>query len=240
MANILIIDDEESIRYTFATFISEEGHTVCTAQSYKEGMILIAEKEFDLIISDVIMGGRTGIDILQEVRQRHLLCPVVMVTGYPTIETAAEAVRLGAFDYIAKPVEQEAVLHITRLALEHKKVLEEKERYRAHLEAVFTSIEDGILSVDKELTVLEMNGAAGKICGLTRDQIGRDLSSSSIHCQEKFLEALKETVRNRRSVKIERFECHHDQGSLKIYTLSNLSTHRPPGFAHRCGHGGER
>jgi DNA-binding NtrC family response regulator len=168
MAEILVIDDEESIRYTFASFLSEEGHRVSTARNCAEGITQISEKAFDLVFTDIILGGRTGIDILRAARERNLICPVVMITGYPTVETASEAVRLGAFDYLSKPVEQEALLHITRLALEHKKVLGENEGYRAHLDAVFRSVEDGILTVDKELRVLEMNEAAGKICGLTR------------------------------------------------------------------------
>ncbi len=220
MAEILVIDDEESIRYTFASFLSEEGHAVTTASNYAEGLARISEKNFDLIFSDIILGGRTGIDILRETRERNLICPVVMVTGYPTVETAAEAVRLGAFDYLPKPVEQEALLHITRLALEHTRVLKENERYRAHLDAVFRSVEDGILTVDKDLTVLEMNDAAVKICGLSREDIGRDLAASSMHCKEKFLGALKETVAERKSVRIERFECAQGARTPKILTFS--------------------
>ena len=118
MANILVIDDEESIRYTFTNFLAGEGHIAVAACNYAEGLAQISESSFDLIFSDIILGGRTGIDILREVRARRQVCPVVMVTGYPTVETAAEAVRLGAFDYVQKPVEQDALLHITRLALE--------------------------------------------------------------------------------------------------------------------------
>jgi two-component system response regulator HydG len=99
-------------------------------------------------------------------------------------------------------------------------VLRENERYRAHLDAVFRSVEDGILTVDKELTVLEMNEAAGRICGLSRDEAGRDLASSSMHCKERFISALKETVEGRKSVRMERFECGQGAGPPKIITFS--------------------
>ncbi|MGE5808396.1 MAG: response regulator, partial [Nitrospirota bacterium] len=154
MAQILVIDDEESIRYTFASFLSEEGHAVTVARNFSEGLARLSEKGFDLIFSDIVLGGRTGIDILREAKERNPASPVVMITGFPTVETAAEAVRLGAFDYLPKPVEQEALLRIARLALEHNNVLRENEKYRAHLDAVFRSVEDGILTVDRELTVL--------------------------------------------------------------------------------------
>src|SRR5512143_1279752 len=186
MAEIYVMYDEESIRFSFASFLSEEGHTVAVARNFAEGLARISEKGFDLIFSDIILGGRTGIDILREAKERNPACPVVMITGFPTVETAAEAVRLGAFDYLPKPVDQETLLRITRLALEHTKVLREHERDRAHLDAAFQSVQDGILTVDREPTVLEMNDAAGKICGLSRDETGRDLASSSMYCKERF------------------------------------------------------
>ncbi len=220
MANILVIDDEESIRYTFASFISEEGHQVFTARNYAEGIAQIADRRFDLIFSDILLEGRTGIDILREVGARNLTSPVVMVTGFPTVETAAEAVRLGAFDYLAKPVEQEAVLHITRLALEHRKALAEKERYRTHLEAIFESVEEGIVTVDQELRVLEMNGAAKRICGLTRDAISRELPALTFCCKEEILEALQETIATKGPIKVDRIECRHEANTLEIITLS--------------------
>jgi DNA-binding NtrC family response regulator len=220
MADILVIDDEESIRYTFANFLSEAGHAVSVARNYAEGIAQISGRNFDLIFSDIILGGRTGIDILRVAKESNLICPVVMITGYPTVETAAEAVRLGAFDYLQKPVEQETLLHITRLALAHKSVLTENERYRAHLDAVFRSVEDGILTVNKELAVLELNEAAVRICGLTRDGIGRDLASLPMRCKEQALEALKKTVEGRTSVRIERCECNNGPDVLKILTFS--------------------
>ena len=220
MAKILIIDDEECIRYTFRSFLADEGHEVSTARNYAEGIAQISGGVFDLIISDIILEGRTGIDILREVRKRRLTCPVVMVTGYPTVETAAEAVRLGAFDYIPKPVEQEAVLHVTNMALQHLKTLHEKENGRMQLEAVFGSVGEGILTVDEALTVLEMNGAAEKICGISRNEIGHRLDSSSMQGREKLLEALQETIAQKRSVKVDRCEVRHGTNPPQIFTLS--------------------
>ena len=229
MARVLVIDDEESIRYTFASFIAEEGHDVVTAGNYEEGISSIAGSDFDLIITDIVLGGKTGIDLLREVRARNLICPVVMVTGYPTMETAAEAVRLGAFDYIQKPVEQEDVLRVTRLALAHKQVLDKNTRYSGHLEAIFRSVEDGILIVDKGLRVLEMNDAAARICGIGRDTVGREVGASSGHCVEKYLGALKETFARREPVRMDRFECHHGVGA-RILTLFTYPLTDPHGF----------
>ena len=165
---ILVIDDEESLRDTFQFFLQNQGYApVITASTYEEALQELSDRSFDLIISDIVLGGNTGIDVLKRVRELGLNCPVVMITGYPTVETAAEAVRLGAFDYIPKPVDKEALLKTARLALRQhqleqgqRRAERERERYRAFLETVFKSVTDGIVTVDLNLDVMEINPAA--------------------------------------------------------------------------------
>jgi DNA-binding NtrC family response regulator len=164
---ILVIDDEESLRDTFQFFLQNQGYApVITASTYEEALQELSDRSFDLIISDIVLGGNTGIDVLKRVRELGLNCPVVMITGYPTVETAAEAVRLGAFDYIPKPVDKEALLKTARLALRQhqleqgqRRAERERERYRAFLETVFKSVTDGIVTVDLNLDVMEINPA---------------------------------------------------------------------------------
>lgn len=152
---ILVIDDEESLRNTFQFFLQNQGYNpVITAATYEEALQEIGACTFDLIISDIVPGGSTGIDLLKRVREMGLSCPMVMITGYPTVETAAEAVRLGAFDYIPKPVEKDMLLKIARLALRQhqleqgqRQAEQERERYRTFLETVFKSVTDGIITV---------------------------------------------------------------------------------------------
>jgi DNA-binding NtrC family response regulator len=114
---ILVVDDEESIRFTFDAFLSDEGYDVSTAKNYDEAVARIGEGDFDLIFADIILGGKTGLDFLREIRKRNLLCPVIMITGDPTAEKASEAFRLGAFGHISKPLNQEKLLHLTKIAL---------------------------------------------------------------------------------------------------------------------------
>ncbi|MEW6500551.1 MAG: sigma-54 dependent transcriptional regulator [Thermodesulfobacteriota bacterium] len=165
---ILVVDDEESLRLTFTMFLSREGYgPVTAAATFDEAMALIGKEEFDLIISDIVMEGESGIDLLRRIREVNQQCPVVMVTGYPNINTAAEAVRLGAFDYLAKPVKKEELLRIARMALqqyalwkERNRLAEEKERYQQYLETVFRSVREMIVTVDPELSVVQMNDQA--------------------------------------------------------------------------------
>jgi len=220
MAKILIIDDEECIVYTFESFLSDEGHEVLTAKTYDDALKHISGTNVDVVFSDILLGGKTGIDVLREVKARGLTCPVVVITGFPDVRTASEAVRLGAFDYVAKPVVQETLLRLTNLALQHKRALDERERYRSHLEAILTSVEDAIVTVDKDLTVLELNEAAKELCELGREAIGKTLAEMQMPCKERVLETLGETLQTQQSVRGRRFECRREGRPSLVLSLS--------------------
>jgi len=220
MAKILVVDDEESIRFTFESFLSDEGHEVTTAGEYDEALGIISRNEFDLIFMDIVLGGKTGIDLLKEVRNRAVNCSVIMITGYPNVETASAALRLGAFDYIFKPVKQEILLHITSMALQNKALRDENERYRANLEAIFKSVKDAIITVDKDLAVIEANEAAEIICGITRNSLGKPLDAIEANCSCKCLDVLKRTISEKQPFEIQRAECEHNGRHRQVATIS--------------------
>ncbi|ODS30595.1 MAG: transcriptional regulator [Candidatus Scalindua rubra] len=219
-ARILIIDDEENIRFTFEDFLSDEGYEVSTAGDYDEALAMIDESNFDLIFSDIILKGKTGIDILREIKARKLNCPVVMITGAPEIDTASEALRLGAFDYVSKPVQLDSLMRLTKTALKHKALTDEKEKYRSNLEAIFKSVKDSIITVDKDLSVIEINEAAKDICNLSRDCVGKSFKSLPKHCDGRCVDALEETVKEKKPVEIYRFECKHKLCPQQVVTVT--------------------
>jgi PAS domain S-box-containing protein len=219
-AKILIIDDEEGIRFTFKKFLSAEDYYVATAKDYEEAMSFISETDFDVIFADIILRGKSGIDVLREIKDRKLISPVIMITGYPNIDSASEAVRLGAFDYIPKPVQKDNLFHCIDVALQHKSVIEEKEKYRTNLEAIFSGVKDAIISVDKDLTILEVNDAAEKICGTTRDSIGIPITDLKLQCKGPCLEPLKETIRTKKSVEVNSLECQTSNPGDQVVSVS--------------------
>ncbi len=219
-ARILIIDDEEGIRFTFKKFLSSENYEVATAKDFDEAIDFISSTEFDVIFADIILRGKTGMDVLREIKKRKLSCPVIMITGYPNIDTASEAVRLGAFDYIPKPIQKDSLFHAIDVALQHKAVIDEKEKYRSNLEAIFRSVKDAIITVDKNLVVLEINEAAKDICGFSRDSIGKVFSSLNDRCKGKCLEALVETVNTKQPTELNHIECQFNNRSEQIVALS--------------------
>jgi len=217
---ILVIDDEESIRFTFETFLTDEGYEVETARDYDEAVALLDRSDIDLIFADILLGGMTGIDVMREARKRNLTCPIVIVTGAPNVESASEAVRLGAFDYISKPVHQETLLRVAKMAITHKTLSDEKERYRLNLEAIFSSVKDAIVTVDEELKVVELNRSAEKVCGLTREAIGKPFGCLPAGCTKKCLDAFTETISKRRPVEMNRIECCHKDRVGHVVTLA--------------------
>jgi DNA-binding NtrC family response regulator len=116
--NILVIDDEESIRFSFSRFLATEGHNVVTAEGYREALARMDETEFKLILTDIFLQDGCGIDILQEVIQRNLQTRVIIMTAYPSRETAQEGVRMHAVDYLVKPLKQEGLLNSVNKALQ--------------------------------------------------------------------------------------------------------------------------
>lgn len=226
---ILIIDDEESIRFTFKSFLTQEGHEVLTAKDYTSAIEVISGADLDLIFADVILSGSTGTDILHEVKNRGMQCPVIIMTGEPNIETATDAVRLGAFDYIPKPVRKETLLRITAHALRHKSLLDDKKnletentRYRLNLEAIFKSLQDAIITVDDDMRIINANSAAERICGFSPSVvIGKEFAEVSSRCRKSCRNLLKETLKTKSTVEERRIECKHQDRPLQVVLLTS-------------------
>jgi two-component system, NtrC family, response regulator HydG len=210
-ARILIIDDERTITFALKKLLSQEGYEVSTANDVNEAGTMLAEADFDMIITDIIMGGNTGIDVLREIKKRKLNCPTVFITGYPNVETASEAVRLGAYDYLPKPVKNDVLLRTVKRALQHKALVDENVKYRANLEAIFKSIKDAIITVDRDLVVLELNKAAEDICGFpdSKEAKGKKYESLLKGCSGKCLDALIETIDTKLPAERSRIECNN-------------------------------
>jgi two-component system, NtrC family, response regulator HydG len=128
--NILVIDDEESIRFTFERFLTLEGYSVMTARNCREARVKIDQGSMDLVFADIILPDGTGMDILKEIRRAQPDCHVIMITAYPSIETARETLRMGAFDYITKPVRQQEVIDSVKSLLQHRQKGNDKSRGR--------------------------------------------------------------------------------------------------------------
>ncbi len=217
---VLIVDDEQSLCYTFECFLTEAGYSVEVAYNYEEALEKVSQRNFDVIFADILLGKKTGLDFLRTLKNKNITCPVIIITGYPAVNTASESVRLGAFDYITKPVEKETLLHITRKALEFREIVNEKERYSKHLQAIFQSVKDGIITIDKELNITGLNDSARHICGLSDHCTGNNFNDETIHCNRECSETINKTIKERQSFELYRIECHHKYRSRQFVTLN--------------------
>lgn len=225
---ILVVDDEESIRFTFDAFLSEAGYTVHSARSLSACLKKIDQQGFDLIFMDIMLGRDSGLEALRECKKRLQHTPVVMITGAPEVHTAAEAMRGGAFDYVPKPLRQETLLRVTRVALEHKNLLDQQEQLRSRLQTVFASVKEGIFVFDEELRIVDANDAAFALFECCPQVIGRLLSELN----DKELAGLNEIRRmleSRCEGEIFRFEMPSASGQTKVFslTMAALLAERP-------------
>ena len=149
---LLIIDDERMARANLARALERGGHESAQAGSGEEGLKLLAEQDFDVVITDIAMAGMNGMEVLKAVRSSKPDVEVIMVTGYPMIESAVEAMRLGAFHYLAKPYSLEEARMLVARALEKRRLRQQVAQMRAQLEA--------------SGSVPEMVGMSPAMCGL--------------------------------------------------------------------------
>lgn len=143
MAKILVVDDEESIRITLSEFIREDGHDVYRAGDVDEAFKQLQDSTFDVVVTDIIMPRITGVDLLKKIREGNQDIQVIMITGEPNVDTAVEAVRAGAFDYLSKPISKDEIKKVVGNAARIKELNEDKIRleaenreYQEHLENV--------------------------------------------------------------------------------------------------------
>ena len=115
--SVFIIDDEENIRKYLGVSLSQSGYQVQTAQSGKEGLAILFEKEFDIVILDLHLPDSSGLDILRQIKKIDVDTAVIIITAYGDIGSAVEATKLGAFDYLTKPFEVEDVKAVINKAL---------------------------------------------------------------------------------------------------------------------------
>ncbi|MBF0612690.1 MAG: sigma 54-interacting transcriptional regulator [Magnetococcales bacterium] len=216
---ILVVDDEPDICLIYKLFLVSFGYEVVTAHDIDSAMAAVAEHEFGLIFIDISLGGDSGIDLLRRIRHQGVDAYVIIITGYPDLESAQEALRYGAFDYLSKPVTQETLHRLAKKALDHKSLRDEKERYRRNLEAIFRSVTDGIITVDRQGKILAMNQQAQKLCGIPPDKIGHPMDGSTTHCAHGCAPTLHNVLHDNAENHKEQLTCRLRDGKDQIVGL---------------------
>src|SRR5689334_17322048 len=128
---VLVVDDEKNMRLSLKTVLSDEGYSVRTVESAEEALALLAREDFFMTISDARLGGMSGYEFLARMRTQWPELPVLMITAYATPKLAAEAIKAGAINYLAKPFAPEELLHAVARCAERYRLLQENASLRA-------------------------------------------------------------------------------------------------------------
>ena len=181
LKKILIIDDERSIRATLKEILEFEKYLVETAQDGIEGYKMAEEKNFDLIFCDIKMPKIDGIETLKKIVENNILSPVIMISGHGDIETAVQTLKIGAFDYIEKPLDLNRVLTCVRNALDNIHLKKEntilKKKIKSKSEIIGQSPE--IKSILELITKVANSNARVLITG--SNGTGKELVANQIH-----------------------------------------------------------
>ena len=152
---ILVVDDDQSLRRVTQLQLEDAGHEVITAASGEEALLRIDEEAPALVITDFKMPGISGLEVLRRVRESHPQTTVLMVTAFGTVQSAVEAMKAGAYDYITKPIDHDELLLVVNRAMERHHLLEEVRSLRRSLDQKYGF--ESIIGRSKVLlNVLEM------------------------------------------------------------------------------------
>lgn len=147
--HILIIDDEASLRQTTARILQRAGFEVTTAASGKEGLALVSQHPFDLVYLDIRMPDMTGLDVLKIIHEKFPDLPVILFTAQPDVNSAIEALRRGATDYLLKPLKPQSVIDRTQTILAYKQMERRKRELQRQIDSLKSELD--ILETDRSV-----------------------------------------------------------------------------------------
>ncbi len=185
MAHILVVDDEEKIRKILKIMLSLRGHSVDEASTGEEALEKIKSNLYDLIIADIKMPGISGMDLLKEINNLEYPSPVVFITAYATVESAVEAMKMGAIDYITKPFEEERLILTIERALGISKLISEKRQLQEELDSRVLP-KDIVCESEAMKKVLNLARKVAKLSGTTvliqgESGVGKEVVARYIH-----------------------------------------------------------
>ena len=181
MSNILIIDDEKAIRKTLSEILSYEGYKIDEAGDGEEGFRKFREKEYDVILCDIKMPKMDGIEFLEKAKEANPDLPIIMISGHGTIETAVEAVKKGAYDYISKPPDLNRLLITIRNAMDKTSLVAETKVLKRKVSRVQDMIGDSMPIHKIRETIEKVAPTDARILITGENGVGKELVARWVH-----------------------------------------------------------
>src|SRR5512140_3280936 len=135
MISVLVVDDESGIRASLSGILEDEGYNVWTAETGEQALAAMEDRSYDVVLLDIWLPGMDGLTVLENIKAREKAPEVVMISGHGTIETAVRATKLGAFDFLEKPLSLERTLIVVKNALETRRLRSENRDLKRNLPA---------------------------------------------------------------------------------------------------------
>ncbi|MFA5353223.1 MAG: sigma-54 dependent transcriptional regulator [Thermodesulfovibrionales bacterium] len=181
---ILVVDDEEIVRQSCLRVLSPEGYIVDTAENGLEALKRLREMHYDLVLTDLLMPGPSGMELLQEIKEAWSDTEVIIITGYGTVKTAVDALKYGAYDYIEKPFTPEELVNVVDRCLEKKRLLIENMRLRSEINALYSL--DNIIGGSKAMQqvfslMASVSSTASTVLITGESGTGKELFARAIH-----------------------------------------------------------
>ncbi len=193
MSKILVIDDQKSIRNTLKDILEYEGHEVVLAEHGEEGVEFFAKDKFDLVLCDIKMPNMDGMEVLDHIMAKNHEVPMIMISGHGNIDTAVEAIKKGAYDFIEKPLDLNRLLVTLRNAQEKKELVVETKVLKRKVSKTFEMIGESepILMVKEMIEKVAPTDARVLITGgngTGKELVARWLHEKSNRAGEPFVE----------------------------------------------------
>jgi len=188
--SILVVDDEEIVRYSLVNILKSNGYEVDEVSSGKDALKALYEKQYNLILTDLVMEGMDGLDLLENVKVISPRTIVIVITGYGSIKTAVAALRLGVYDYLLKPCDEKELLIRVKRGLEMQHYGEEQKR----LQEVSTIAKVAVTLSDKINTPLNIILGNIEILRLKPELAGNPSIKESLSTMEKQIFSIKKVM----------------------------------------------
>lgn len=182
--SICVVDDEKGQREILKTILESEGYDVCTASGGEDALEAIQKNNFDLVLTDLKMPGMDGHELLSNIQKERPSVSVVMITAHGTIDSAVEAIRHGAFDYLTKPLDREKLLIVAKKAVEKARLMSENLRLKQQLEKQFRP--EGIIGNDSKMReifrmIKKVSGSTATVLIYGESGTGKELIAKALH-----------------------------------------------------------